>query len=274
MEAIVFILLFAGGCLSGLFAGLMGLGGGMLFMLIFTNYLVYIKVPVQFIPQLILANAMLAMFIGGCSGSLKHYLSGNLPIKAVFLTGCAATLAALTVTHYFIHSRWYNKDVFTSIFILVVTYVAVKTLYFKPRPLKNDRPQNSSNLKFLFIGGVGGALSSLAGVGGGIAMIPMLTNMLRINIKESMAISLGVITVVSFSIALYAAFVAPSVNLGIPYTYGQILLPMTLPVSIGCLIFAPIGVSLSHKLTNGQIKFIYVIFLITAIVNMLYTLVI
>ena len=104
MDISVLCLLFIGGCVSGLFAGLLGLGGGMLFMLIFTSYLTLVKVPDQIIPELIIANAMFAMFIAGLSGSVRNYFRRNFHFKPVFYMGASASICAICVTHFFIHS--------------------------------------------------------------------------------------------------------------------------------------------------------------------------
>lgn len=264
----MFLLLFAGGCVSGLFAGLLGLGGGMLFMLVFANYLRYTPIPEQLVPQIILANSMFAMFIGGFAGSLKHYLNRNLPVRLVLIIGLSAAIAALSVTHFFIHSRWYNKEVFTLIFISVILWVAYKVFLVKENKSAEDIPAKLSIKGLSLIGAAGGSLSALAGVGGGLVMIPMLTNILKVSIKKATSISLGVITVISFCTSLYAFLVTPSVSIPLPYCYGLILLPMTIPVTLGCLLCAPIGVGLSHKISSRQIKLLYLLFLIAVIFNL------
>lgn len=268
MSIWIFLLLFAGGCVSGMFAGLLGLGGGMLFMLVFSNYLKYTAVPVQLVPQMILANSMFAMFIGGFAGSLKHYLNRNLPLRLVFTIGLSAAIAALSVTHFFIHSTWYNKEVFTLIFIMVILWVAYKVFLVKETNSGDDIPVRISVKGLSLIGAAGGSLSALAGVGGGLVMIPMLTNILKISIKKATSISLGVITIISFCTSLYAFLVNPSVSIPLPYCYGLILLPMAVPVTLGCMLCAPLGVALSHKISSGQIKLLYLLFLVTAIFNM------
>lgn len=264
-------LLVMGGCVSGLLAGLLGFGGGMLFMLVFTNYLTIIKIPDEIMPQLILANSMFTMFIGGLSGSLKHHSNKNFYFKPVITTGLTASFSAIFVTHFIIHSTWYNKNVFTIIFILIVGYIAFKIFFVKESYGDGLLKEKSSVRKFFLIGCAGGSLSALAGVGGGIAMVPMLTKMLHIDIKKATGISLGVITVISLSASVYAFIVTPKIPISIPYSYGLIILPMVLPVSVGCLLFSPIGVSLSKKLTSRHIRLLYVVFLVIAVTNMLYS---
>lgn len=269
MSIWMFFVLFAGGCVCGMFAGLLGLGGGMLFMLIFANYLRYTPVPAQLIPQMILANSMFAMFIGGFAGSLKHYLNRNLPVRLVVIIGLSASVAALGVTHFFIHSTWYNKEVFTAIFIVVILWVAYKVFLVKENKTGDDVPAEISIKGLSAVGAAGGSLSALAGVGGGLVMIPMLTTILKVSIKKATAISLGVITVISFCTSLYAFLVNPPVAVPLPYCYGLILLPMSIPVTIGCLLCAPFGVSLSHKISTNQIKLLYLLFLGAATFNLI-----
>ena len=77
MDVGTLILLFFGGCAGGLLAGLLGVGGGLVFVVIFTNYLAVLGIPDNKIAQLIIANSMVAIFFAGTSGSIKHYLNGD-----------------------------------------------------------------------------------------------------------------------------------------------------------------------------------------------------
>jgi uncharacterized membrane protein YfcA len=269
MNLWILLLLILGGCVSGLLAGLLGFGGGMLFMLIFANYLTLIKVPDAVMPELILANSMFAMFIAGISGSFKHYLNQNFYIKPVLIIGVTSSLCAALVTHFVIHSRWYNKDVFTIIFVVVVLYTALKIFLIDIKRNDPSLVEGFSTNTFFLIGCAGGSLSALAGVGGGIVMVPMLTKLLHIDIKKATAISLGVITLTSLTTSIYSLAAASPIF--IEHGYGLIVFPMVLPVSLGCLICSPIGVALSKKLTSQRIRLLYLLFLTIAVTNMVYS---
>jgi uncharacterized protein len=265
------VLLFLGGCVGGLLAGLLGIGGGLIFVLIFTNYLSVVNAPESTLAHYIVANSMFAIFFAGISGSIKHYLNENFFLKPVLISGLAASVSSL-VTSFFINAgTWYNKEVFAVIFITITSYVAYQILAGKDKVAEGDRVENFSVGTFLVIGGLGGILAALSGVGGGVIMVPMLTRMLHISIKKATAISLGVITIMALVTSVYAMTVAETEVL-MPHSYGLIVLPMVLPVAAGCMIASPFGVSLAKKIPHQTIKVIFAVFLLIVIFNMIYNL--
>ncbi|HEY0899055.1 MAG TPA: sulfite exporter TauE/SafE family protein [Sphingobacteriaceae bacterium] len=266
------ILLFLGGCLGGLMAGLLGIGGGLVFVLIFTNYLSAVNAPETTLAHYIVANSMFAIFFAGISGSVKHYFNNNFYFKPVLISGIAASVTSL-ITSYLINTgTWYSKEVFSVIFISITSYVAYRILMGKDKDDQSDRVEGFSLGIFLIIGGLGGILAALSGVGGGVIMVPLLTRLLHINIKKATAISLGVITIMALVSSVYALFTAAGERVQIPHAYGLIILPMVLPVAAGCIICSPFGVTLAKRIPVQVIKVIFASFLLLVIFNMIYNL--
>lgn len=266
------ILLFLGGCLGGLMAGLLGIGGGLVFVLIFTNYLSAVNAPETTLAHYIVANSMFAIFFAGISGSVKHYFNNNFYFKPVVISGIAASVTSL-ITSYLINTgSWYSKEVFSVTFISITSYVAYRILMGKDKDNHSDRVEGFSLGIFLIIGGLGGILAALSGVGGGVIMVPLLTRLLHINIKKATAISLGVITIMALVSSVYALFTAAEESVQIPHAYGLIILPMVLPVAAGCIICSPFGVTLAKRIPVQVIKVIFASFLLLVIFNMIYNL--
>ncbi len=271
MTAGELVLLFLGGCMGGLLAGLLGIGGGLIFVLIFTNYLAAVNAPEATMAHYIVANSMFAIFFAGVSGSIKHYQNGNFYLRPVAISGVSASAASLITSYLITSGTWYDKEVFSVVFIAITSYVAYQILTGKDRTGADDRPERSSFGTLLIIGGLGGILAALSGVGGGVIMVPMLTRLLHINIKKATAISLGVITVMALVSTGYAMLV-PEAVIDIPHAYGLIILPMVLPVAAGCVICSPFGVTLAKKIPHQTIKVIFAFFLVIVILNMIYKL--
>lgn len=265
------LLLFAGGCAGGLLAGLLGVGGGLVFVPIFTNYLVVLGIVDDKIAQIIIANSMFAIFFAGISGSIKHYLSGHLYFKPVIISGVMASITSIGATYLINHTSWYNKQVFAVIFISIAAYVAYSIFSGKSDKKQMVEEDFSSN-KFLQIGGLGGLLAALSGVGGGIIMVPMLVKMLKMNIKKATAISLGIITIMALASSIYSMSIKLNTITNIPYTHGLIIFPMVVPVIIGCIICSPFGVVLSKKIPEKTIQLMFAAFLVLVILNMIYNL--
>ena len=266
------VLLFFGGCLGGLLAGLQGVGGGLVFVLIFTNYLSAADVPDSSLAHLIVANSMFAIFFAGISGSIKHYFNGNFSWRPVLVTGLSASITSVLTAVLINMGTWYNKEIFALIFISLASYVAYRTLFAKEVDSESRGDELFSVPRFFIIGGLGGILAALSGIGGGMIMVPMLNKMLNVNIKRATAISLGVITIMSLASSAYAFLIPQPGDNSLPEASGLIVLPMVLPVAIGCAICSPFGVTISRLLSERTIKAIFAVFLLIVISNMIYNL--
>ncbi|HEY1025433.1 MAG TPA: sulfite exporter TauE/SafE family protein [Sphingobacteriaceae bacterium] len=271
MDIITIILLFLGGCVGGLLAGLLGVGGGLVFVIIFTNYLASSGAPDITFAHLIVSNSMFAIFFAGISGSVKHYINGNFSWRPVLVTGSSAALFSILTTVLINTGNWYSKELFAFIFILLAGYMAYRILFMKEADTVEKGSEEFSVQKFLLIGSLGGILAAVSGVGGGIIMVPMLTKMLKINIKKATAISLGVITIMSLVISAYSFF-ASAEAIDLPHTYGLIILPMALPVVLGCVVCSPYGVMLARRIPAKTIQAIFAVFLLIVVSDMIYNL--
>lgn len=220
---------------------------------------------------MILANSMFVVFFSGIAGSIKHHFNKNFFLKPVLIIGVTSMLCSVSATYLINNTAWYNKRTFTVIFILITGYIAYQFFF-----LKEERdylpPEDFPAKEFFLIGAVGGIMLALAGVGSGVTMILIMIKMLRIDIKKATAISLGVVTITALVTATYAFFIRPMAPIQHLYTYGLIVLPMVVPTAVGCLLFAPLGVSLARKLPHKAIRLMFALFLTAAILKMIHSL--
>jgi uncharacterized protein len=270
MDIQTLFLLFVGGCTGGLLAGILGVGGGLVFVPIFTSYLIHVAVAEDKVAQIIVANSMFAIFFAGLSGSIKHYLNGHLYIRPVVLCGIIASLASILATFIINHTHWYNKQIFSLIFISIAAYIAYDIFSGKSKAAQNIPEKHHTLGKLSQIGTLGGMLAALSGVGGGIVMVPMLTRMLSMAIKKATAVSLGIITIMAFASSAYSILLKTKTDINIPHTYGLIIFPMVLPVVVGCVICSPFGVVLSKKIPERITRGMFAVFLVLVILNMIY----
>ena len=270
MDFGILLLLFIGGCAGGLLAGLLGVGGGLIFVVIFTNYLSALGVPDAGIAQLIIANSMVAIFFAGVSGSIKHYLNGDFYYKPVIISGIMASGASVATTYFINHTTWYNKELFAVLFISITLYIAYTIFSGRSVKMQDEGQEAFLIIPLIKIGALGGTLAALSGVGGGIIMVPMLIKMLNLHIKKATAISLGIITMMALISSVYSMLIQTSIPDNIPHTYGLIIFPMVLPAVLGCIICSPFGVILARIIPARTIQMIFATFLLVVTLNMIY----
>ncbi len=114
--------------------------------------------------------------------------------------------------------------------------------------------------RYIAVGVAGGTLSGLAGVGGGVVIVPLITAYLALAQREAHAVSLGAIVPTAIASALvYALWPRdePPGNDVPAYIAGAGFM-------LSAVIAAPIGVRISHRINQKQLKRIFAI-LLTAV---------
>ncbi len=265
MESIIDIitLVLLGG-LGGLLAGLLGIGGGIIYVLIFDYFLSRLGIPKELFVPSIIANSMFAILFAGISGSYKQWKNNNFFPNEMITTGLAASISSITFSYIISHGTWYTKEKFSIVFIILLVLIAIRLFTQRKKTESNENAKASISALSL-TGIISGTIAAFSGIGGGVIIVPILTDIIKMPIKKATSISLGVISIMALFTSFYNGMFS-TVN-----TSNQPLLifSLAIPVAIGSLIASPIGVSVSHKLKPSQIRIILIIFLIVVISKML-----
>lgn len=272
MEPADLFLLLLSGCAGGFLAGLLGIGGGIIYVVIFSVYLERIGIPSRLMVSAIIANSMLAILFSSISGTIKHIRNKNFFPAEILGMGIPAALFSILGTRLIQAGTWYTKERFTILFIAILVYTALRLFRQKEVavPLK---PEKRSLLLNIVIGCLGGLLAALSGLGGGIIMIPLTTTLLHYNIKKATTISLGVIVVITLAHSAYSMITEAGTGLQVPYSVGLICLPVVLPVSLGSIVFSPLGVMAAFRASAKTLRISFAIVILCVIAKMVYSLI-
>jgi uncharacterized membrane protein YfcA len=262
----IIILVLLGG-LGGLLAGLLGIGGGIIYVLIFDYYLHKLGVPNELIVPSIIANSMFAILFAGVSGSYKQWKNKNFFPKEMFITGIAASISSIVFSYIISQGHWYTKEKFTFVFIVLLLLIAIR-LFTQRKKVESTEHPIPNRIPLSITGLISGTIAAFSGIGGGVIIVPILTDFLKLPIKKATSISLGVISIMALATSLYNSFFSAANASG----HSLIVFSLALPVAIGSLIASPIGVSISSKLNPKHIRLILIIFLLVVISKMIISL--
>jgi len=120
--------------------------------------------------------------------------------------------------------------------------------------------------KFPLAGLLTGLISGLSGLGGGVIMIPLFTQYLKMGIKKSASISIGVIPVMMIPMLILYGSYRPEEVLS-SMQFGYLLPGVFLPLVAGLLFAAPLGVTFGQKLSSKQLKIIFAVLVIIVIIK-------
>ena len=262
-----YLLLFILGIAGGFLITSVGLGVSMLSIALFPIFLLKMGVLPCQIPQYTIANAMFSVCLSAFLATWSFIKQRRFYKNEIIKIGIMAVSTSLLVSQTIVHTPWYSIGYFNVIIILVMLYM----LYGIVKNLNTDLKQPTASnplTQYFLVGLIGGALSSLSGLGTGILIIPALHVWFHMDMKKAQVISIGVTFLTSLGITLVNFFKAPVYG-QVPYSFGYIVFPLIIPVSLGILLGIPLGIKVNKIISSKVISIIFSIFIVLMIITKL-----
>jgi len=271
MTITLFLILLIIGAIVGYYSGLIGTGGNIILIPVFDILFHYLKIPETEVVKFMIAHSFFITAFTGLSVSYKQFKVKNLHVKEVLFISIAGMITAFFMTEFIKNGNWYHKSDFDLVFFTLLLILAIRMLFFKqPPPPINDNHLNKPY--FPIIGIVAGLISSLSGLGGGIIVIPILTDILKTPLKKASSISIGVVAMLALPISVsYLSIDARSAMQHIlPAQVGYISMFIAAPVLIGVFSTTGWGVRTAQKSNPNTLRLILGIVVILLCAKMVY----
>ena len=266
--------LFLAGAFGGFMAGLLGVGGGVVFVPLITFYVQLHFPQSEFFTGIVMANSFAVILVIGVVGTIRQIKLGIFYPKIILYTGVPMVVFSLLTSQFFVASGLYSKRMFSIVFISLLVFVLIRFVMEAFKQKKHgdasDIDMNISGKSCILPGFLSGVIAALSGLGGGIVMIPYFTQVLKMPIKNATAISLSVITLGAIPLVVYYLFKdANLLGTAISHT-GFIIWELAAPLMIGAAITVGFGVKVSRKTSPFLIFILLSLFVLFTIVKMLW----
>ncbi|MCY7368767.1 MAG: sulfite exporter TauE/SafE family protein [Chamaesiphon sp.] len=227
-------ILVLGGVISGLLAGILGIGGG--------SVLVPLMVSLGFTPIQAIGTSSLAILLTSLSGSVQNWRMGYIDWHKIGLLGLPALLSAqigAALTQY-LPAHWLLFG-FAALMLTNIYLVGLKQQLIG---VKSTTPSTNQQklLPGILTGSLAGLVAGLVGVGGGAIMVPLQMLLLGETIKVAIQTSLGVVVLTAIS-----ATIGHSLN-------GHVLFSQGIILGIGGLLGAQFGTRYLPKLPDALVS--------------------
>ena len=251
------------GAVAGFFAGLFGIGGGLLIVPVLVYLLPMVGVPESLLMSTALGTSFATIVITGFSSAQRHHKLGNVVWSAVKVLA-PSIMVSVFICGFFIGKL--DRDISSKLFACLVVYLAVKmVLSIKPKTNKTVKPLTTQSS---IIGGILiGMASSAAGIGGGGFIVPFL-NSRGIDMKKAIGSSafcgmlLGTSGMFSFMLSGWGNVAMPE------YSLGYIYFPAVLCITATSFFTSKLGATATSKLPVPTLKKGFALLLITIAVDM------
>jgi len=273
MDWLSWVILPAVGALGGFLAGILGVGGGIIFIPLLTWLFSNYGLSNAEIVKYTLANSIFLVFISGLSGIYRQLKSGSLDWRKMLLIGLPGSLVSLIwsliVSHGFPQlnhpqnwfSRqgdWYEKDRFQIVFLCFLLISIGNMLFGKPEDEKGGlNAQEGKRLGLqIVVAFLAGTVVALSGLGGGVVMVPLFSIVLKMPLRKATALSLSIIPFLSLAPLLSYISTSPVQTLPLAQT-GYLVWQYVLPIAVAVAIFASIGLKTAKAIPVKVLKIIF-----------------
>ena len=252
------------GLFVGLFAGMLGIGGGMLLVPLLVFMFSAQNLPADRILHLALGTSLTTIVFTSLSSVRAHHMRGA--VRWDIVRGAVAGLVVGTFLGAFV-ADWLESRFLAVVFIIFVSYTATQMLLdVKPGPSRRlPGPVGMAGGS-----GVVGLISSLVGGGGGMVSIPL---MVMCNVPMRNAV--GTSAALGFPIALSGAVGYIYTGLGQEHlpamSLGYVYLPALIGIVVGTFVTVPIGARLAHSMPVTRLKKIFALILFALAASMLWS---
>jgi uncharacterized membrane protein YfcA len=246
------------GAAGGFLSGLLGVGGGIIFIPVLSTLFEAQGYSNTEIVKLTLANSIALVFVSGLMGIYRQVRHRQFDWRRALRIGIPGAVVSWAMSMAINHGSWYRKEEFQMVFLLFLLISIANMIFGKV--LKGETGEiavpGSPMLKEFAVALLAGLVVSLSGLGGGIVMVPMFRMLLRIPMRQATALSLSIIPMLSLAPLLSWIFSRLPFDMGLTHT-GYIVWPYFLLMTPGVMLFAPLGLKTSKKLPVPTLRIIF-----------------
>lgn len=252
------------GMVSGVAAGLLGIGGGAVIVPALANSLLLMGYDPDIVQHVAVGTSLAIIIPTGIMSARAHYKRGALDV-AVLRLWVPFVVAGTFVGG--LMAGLYSGNALRIIFALLSFFIAANIVFsFQTRLMGHLKDAAWVHRLSAFIVGY---ISALIGTGGGSLTVPTLVAFGRtmhnaVGTSAAIGVAIAVSGSTGFLIAGWGVADLP------PASLGFINLPAFALVGGLAAIFAPFGAALAHSMDQKTLKYVFAAFLVAVGLNMLW----
>jgi len=262
-----YLLLLAVGLVGGFLAGLLGIGGGVVYVLALPYLLLNMGFPLEELVSYTIANSIVGNLFASLSVNVTNIRKKQFYFKEVFWVGAFAAISSILLTKFFVNEGGYSQVAFNLAIIVLMALSIYSTLKQNLKKNKKDERDMSAPTAAT-TGTVAGSIAALSGLGGGVVIVPIMNSIFRMDMFKAKSISMGVIFITALSLTILNLIERPIIDYQ-NQSIGYIVIPLALIISMGVAIGSVFGVKVAQRLSNQTISLIFVVFLLIVIIDKL-----
>ena len=250
------------GVVAGIMSGLLGLGGGIVVVPILSTLLPWFGINTALSLHLAVGTSTATIIATSSVSTRAHFKRRN--INTLLQLGwrlwpgiiIGAILGGVVADHL-------SNQHLSLFFSFIVLLLALRAIFVRG---KQDEMHNQYHqwkipqqpflaLMMILVGGI----SSLLGMGGGVFMLPLLQHF-KLPMRYAVAMSaacglpIAIVGTISYMIIGYTK------TMHLPASTGYVYWPAFIGIIITSMLFAPLGVKLSHYFSPRVLRWLFIVY--------------
>ncbi len=256
--------MLATGVVSGVAAGLLGIGGGAVIVPALSNALLLMGFDADVVQHVAVGTSLAIIIPTGIVSARSHYKRGALDLRILKLWVpfiVAGTLIGGLMAGLF------SGDVLRIVFAFMAFFIAANiVMSLQARLMGHLKGSATVNRVLAFVVGY---ISALMGVGGGSLTVPTLvasgeTMHRAVGTSAAIGVAIAISGTIGFLISGWGVSGLP------PFSIGYVNLVALVIVGVMAAACAPLGAALAHRLDQKTLKYVFAVFLVAVGCNMLW----
>ena len=255
--------MMATGMVSGVAAGLLGIGGGAVIVPALSTSMLIMGFDSHVVQHVAVGTSLAIIIPTGFVSARSHFKRGSLDVAVLKLW------APFIVVGTFVGGLMaglFSGDVLRIVFAVMAFVIAANIVFgFQTKLMAHLKDSKATHRIAALIVGY---ISSLMGVGGGSLTVPTL-----VAFGQTMHKAVGTSAAIGVAIALSGTLGFLISGWGVsdlpPFSLGYINVVALVLVGALAALFAPLGAALAHRMSPTRLKYVFATFLVAVGLNML-----
>ncbi|MEX0822612.1 MAG: sulfite exporter TauE/SafE family protein [Rhodothermales bacterium] len=249
------MLLVGAGLAAGFVAGLIGVGGGIIFAPVLFFYYQAIGISSTVIAPLTIGSSLFCTLIAAAISTWAQYGKQAVVSRIALSVGLFSALAVFLMTRFVTTQPWYDGTVFQVVFSTVLL-VLITRMIARPRVDAGDADGRDRRHGWPVLAGTGtvaGAVASAAGVGGGVVLVPAYSHFLGLPIHVATGTSSATIVLISLVGVLNYALLGLGADVP-DLAVGYVDAVRGLLLAVPAMVTAHLGVWTAHRINRRALR--------------------
>jgi uncharacterized membrane protein YfcA len=254
------VLLLAAGASAGFLGGLLGIGGGLLVVAALSLALPVLGVPKPDVMHVAVATSMATIVLTLLSSAAAHIRRGSVMWPSWWWLAPGMAIGGVAGAHV---AQLLSARALRWVIAAFCAFMAWRMASGKKTVGNSDGTGHTPRSPWLLPAGAGiGAISAIAGIGGGSMTVPLLV---ALGVKPVRAVGTSAACGLVIAVSSAAAYALAAHRLPQPMPWGAVgylYLPAAAVVALASMVLAPLGARIAHTISGIALRRVFALFLL------------